>query len=88
MKKASLKIIGTHDFRAFSTKKTSNPVCTINSIEILFRNRKIEIRIKGNRFLYKMARIIVGSLVLAGKGKGNFKMTAPAYGLFLYRVIY
>jgi len=88
MKKESLKFVGTHDFSAFSTKKALNPICTITSIDFCLEKKKLEIRIKGDRFLYKMVRMIVGSLVVAGKGKKNLKMTAPAHGLFLHHVIY
>lgn len=97
MKDASQELLGTHDFSAFSTKESHSPLCTLSSIDFIYANRKLEIHLKGNRFLYKMARTLVGTLVEVGKGKTfyfNSKkresvgMTAPAHGLFLHRVVY
>lgn len=60
-------------------------------------------RICGNHFLYKMVRNIVGTLVDIGRGKLDLErlpeilssknrpeagVTAPAHGLFLYKVFY
>lgn len=64
---------------------------------------ELEIHVIGNNFLYKMVRNIVGTLVYIGLGKLNKEqlllalenkdrtligMTAPAHGLFLYKVYY
>lgn len=71
-------LIGTHDFKAYSTDKKDkkSTVRTIHSIEIknvcdYTTKYKDEIRIEitGNGFLYNMVRIIVGTLVEVGEGK-------------------
>ena len=88
---------------ASSRSKKKSHVRTIESIDIVKNNDLIEISIKGNGFLYNMVRIMVGTLVEVGLGKIKpsyikeileFKdrtkagETAPAKGLFLYKVFY
>lgn len=92
-------LIGAHDFTAFANAPEKNPICTIESI--LFDGKLF--RIRGNRFLYKMVRNLVGTLVYIGCGKLSEKtlpslllskdrkqagMTAPAHGLYLHQVFY
>ena len=71
MKKAAAGLVGTHDFKGFSsvgkTKKTT--VRTVNFIEITKEASFIRIRINGNGFLYNMVRIIAGTLLEIGTGK-------------------
>ena len=71
MLRASKKLIGKHDFKAFcstgsSIKSTEREIynftLTKNGDEIIFE-------ITGNGFLYNMVRIIVGTLFFIGKGK-------------------
>jgi tRNA pseudouridine38-40 synthase len=78
MKKGAEYLVGTHDFKAYSTDKKDkkSTVRTIHSIEIMnvcdyTTKYKDEIRIviTGNAFLYNMVRIIVGTLVEVGEGK-------------------
>ena len=68
MKRAASILVGTHDFRAFSSlKKTKkSTVRTINRIDIRRDGTQLEILLEGNGFLYNMVRIIVGTLVEAG----------------------
>ncbi len=65
--------LGEHDFNGFSIseKTKKNTVCFINYIGIKsFQNyRYIYILIKGNRFLHKMIRFIVGAILDLGYGK-------------------
>lgn len=81
MQKAASYLIGTHDFKAFtSTKKSKkSTVRTIESIEIkrtdtlfpAYSGEKGEIRFtfKGNGFLYHMVRILMGTLLEVGMHK-------------------
>lgn len=103
MKQAAQSLIGTHDFSAFANKRSENPACTLLSIEFARLERTLQIILKGDRFLYKMARTIAGTLLYVGCKKlapqaifsllsspdrKNAGVTAAAHGLFLHRVIY
>ncbi|MEN0644018.1 tRNA pseudouridine(38-40) synthase TruA [Alkalicoccobacillus gibsonii] len=71
MKQASSYFIGEHDFTAFSnakSKKKSN-VRTIQSIDFSIKDGLLEIRIKGDGFLYNMVRKIIGTLIKVGLGE-------------------
>ena len=100
IKKGCQELSGTHDFSAFCNYKKEgrgNPVCHLESI--LFDGTAFHIR--GDRFLYKMVRNLVGTLIYIGAGKlGSAKeilsskdrkragITAPAHGLYLHQVFY
>ncbi|MDP1607969.1 MAG: tRNA pseudouridine(38-40) synthase TruA [Chlamydiales bacterium] len=104
MHRAASLLIGTHDFASFTTMKIDDTMRTLFNVQILTpSNDQIEIRILGDRFLYKMARRLVGTLVAVGKqtlsesemstllsqpNRAKAGMTAPANGLFLYQVYY
>lgn len=101
-------LIGQKDFSAFCNNKQSNAyehyVRYLESIEVHEEeNERLLFKIKGNNFLYKMVRNLVGALVYVGTGKIAVEdlgmileyglrthegVTAPAKGLFLYRVSY
>jgi tRNA pseudouridine38-40 synthase len=98
METAACDLVGTHDFTAFANEKEKDPICTLESI--VFKDFFI---IQGNRFLYKMVRNIVGTLVYVGCGKLSVDcipeilaskdrkkagITAPAHGLYLHEVFY
>jgi tRNA pseudouridine38-40 synthase len=97
--------IGTHDFQSFTTlkSKTKSTVRTINYINIKEINNRVEIEINGNGFLWNMVRIILGTLIEAGKGslskediidiinakkRSDAGPMVPAKGLFLKDVEY
>lgn len=98
--------IGTHDFRAFraSGSKLTDPVRTVTAFEMEQpRPDELIFTITGNGFLYKMVRIIMGTLIHVGQGKkpahvipdiiaaGDrhaVRYTAPAEGLYLEKVYY
>jgi len=105
MKSCVAVLIGNHDFQSFTTlkTKTKSTMRTINFINIMENGSIIEIEINGNGFLWNMVRIILGTLIEAGKG--NIKQTdvenilnakkrseagpmAPAKALFLKDVEY
>lgn len=73
MKNCAEIIVGTHDFQSFTTlkSKTKSTVRTINYINIEKKEGIIEIEVNGNGFLWNMVRIILGTLIEAGKGKLN-----------------
>ena len=71
MKECSMILVGTHDFQSFTTlkSKTKSTVRTVNYINIEEKDGIIEIEVNGNGFLWNMVRIILGTLIEAGKGK-------------------
>lgn len=104
MQQAAGLFLGTHDFSAFTCAPQEDNVRHIFSIEVdPFSPHQLQIRVSGNRFLYKMVRSIVGTLVYVGCGKiGALEIpailasqdrkragvTAPAHGLVLKKVFY
>ncbi len=103
MEKASKKFLGTHDFSSFANEKKENPICSLSEIRIIPDQNRLNLAIRGDRFLYKMARNIAGTLVYIGSGKlkedsipeifasktrALAGITAPAHGLVLYNVFY
>ncbi|MFJ7746642.1 tRNA pseudouridine(38-40) synthase TruA [Peribacillus sp. NPDC097295] len=68
MKEASRYFIGSHDFTAYSNAKSKKKsmVREIYSIHIEDNAGFIEIRVRGNGFLYNMVRKIVGTLIEVG----------------------
>lgn len=71
MRKCAGVLTGTHDFQSFTTlkSKTKSTIRTINYINIEEIGNIIEIEVNGNGFLWNMVRIIIGTLIEAGKGK-------------------
>ena len=71
MRQCSGALIGTHDFQSFTTlkSKTKSTVRTVNYINIEEKDSIIEIEVNGNGFLWNMVRIILGTLIEAGRGK-------------------
>lgn len=106
MQREARDLLGTHDFAAFrgAADIRKNTVRTIERVglrECTEIPRCLIFEIRGDRFLYNMVRIIVGTLVDVGRGRaepgavrrglsdGNrlqLGMTAPADGLCLERV--
>ena len=71
MEEGAKYLLGTHDFKSFTSLKSKNKstLRTINSIEFHENNNILRIKINGNGFLLNMVRIIVGTLVDVGLGK-------------------
>lgn len=74
MKEAASYLIGSHDFRSFTSDKRMEKSCirTIQDIEIILDEKAEEgfsIRVHGDGFLYNMVRIMVGTLLEVGGGK-------------------
>jgi tRNA pseudouridine38-40 synthase len=104
MQKAAQTLVGEHNFSSFSNEKTDDNVREIFSIDVsIIAPQRLQITVRGNRFLYKMVRTLVGTLVYIGSGKlkrsdlapilascnrTQAGVTAPAHGLFLTQVFY
>lgn len=108
MRQAAKHFIGERDFRAFANQRNLNRQKTVCKItEIRLRSERVTeqllITIKGTRFLYKMARNLVGTLVsvglnrlkveqiptlLAAGERSHAGITAPARGLVLHSIHY
>jgi tRNA pseudouridine38-40 synthase len=71
MKKAAVYIEGEHDFKCFCAAGSQAESTTrfIRMIRIYEEENYIRIKIIGNGFLYNMVRIIVGTLIEAGKAR-------------------
>lgn len=105
MNEACRKLIGTHDFIGFSAlKKTKkSTVRRIDELSIQKEGELLHFTFSGDGFLYKMIRIIMGTLIEIGENKksleaideifeskirSNAGETVPAQGLFLDAVYY
>lgn len=106
LKRAAEQFLGTHDFVGFAAnrgKEEKSTVRTIYSVRVRQKGPCVTIEFDGDGFLYKMVRLIVGSLVKCALGKmqiedvtarldsgqmGSGRFAAPAEGLFLVRVRY
>ncbi len=105
MKEAALIFVGKHDFNAFRSIdcQSSSSIKTIQSCSIKKNYRHITLNVSAKSFLHSQVRIMVGTLVEAGKGKFNSSdvkdiiksrdrskagATAPAHGLYLLKVGY
>jgi tRNA pseudouridine38-40 synthase len=75
MDRAAKRLVGTKDFKSFATAADNreDSVRTIFRCDVTDRaegdNRRIEIEVEGDGFLYNMVRNIVGSLVEVGIGR-------------------
>jgi tRNA pseudouridine38-40 synthase len=106
LRAAAKHFVGTHDFAGFAAnrgKMEESTTRTIYSVRVRQKGSCVTIEFDGNGFLYKMVRLIVGSLVKCSLGKMNIeeiaarlhlgqtastRFAAPAEGLFLVRVRY
>jgi tRNA pseudouridine38-40 synthase len=115
--KAAKHFVGTHDFAGFAANRgksasrtdssrrepEKSTLRTIYSVRVLQKGPCVTIEFNGDGFLYKMVRLMVGSLVKCALGKmrieditarlysgklGSVRFAAPAEGLFLVRVRY
>ena len=105
MRRAAAQLCGRHEFSAFSTgKKTGRAATrTIESIGIERCGEEVRLTYTGDGCLYKMVRILTGTLlevglgerrpddmeaILASHSRASAGFTAPAQGLFLWDVTY
>ena len=104
MREAAALAEGTHDFAGFAARRMeSDSVRTVRAIRATRRGALITLHFEGDGFLYKMVRLLTGSLVRCGlrraepewiraliEGAGKLKthFAAPAEGLYLEKVLY
>ena len=104
MNQAAQHLLGQHDFAAFcgNAKMKKSTVRYIRSLQVERSGEEIHITVTGNGFLHNMVRIIVGTLVEAGRGdrsadsipvlfegkRADAGFLAPAQGLCLMEVYY
>lgn len=73
LKKGAKLLIGTHDFKSFSTSDLNDTVRTINYIKFKKNKKHLFITINGDGFLRNMVRMIVGSLLDLNEHKKTIK---------------
>jgi len=71
MNEAAARLIGTHDFAAFTTvhHNRTSTVRTIHQCYVTAHAPEVHIVVQGDGFLYNMVRIIAGTLVEVGRGR-------------------
>ncbi len=97
---------GRHNFAGFAAgrgKPDDESIRTIRAVRLKRRGHCLTIEVEGDGFLYKMVRLLVGTMVLCSQGKmtvsdvaqqlqegarGGRRLVAPAAGLILLRVRY
>lgn len=90
-------------FSASGGEERDDTVRDLRRLEVLGRGRMLRIVAEADGFLYRMVRSLVGALVAVGQGKVTLAeledmrkrrsrtpavVSAPACGLFLWRVLY
>lgn len=107
MRRGAAYFVGRHDFRSFaatSDRKIANAVRNVFSFDVKKTGHRITFIVRGDGFLYKQVRSMVGFLIAVGKGieppeavkelleaatpRTARVETAPARGLFLWKVFY
>ncbi len=106
MQAAALHLVGEHDFSAFRAASSSDTRGSLRELEVLCiyaEGSRIKLVFKADGFLYKMVRIMVGTLlkvgegrmdagnvekILASRSRGQAGPTAPPHGLCLEKVVY
>ena len=103
MADAAAPLVGEHDFAAFRASGDERTETVRRLVRVEVRRarsdaRVLEIVVEGDRFMYKMVRIIVGALVDVGRGRRaanctslalssrdrtDLGITAPPDGLYL-----
>lgn len=103
---AGQRFVGTHDFSAFAAnrgKKNERTRRTIRSVRVRKNGPRVTIDVAGDGFLYKMVRLMVGTMtrvalhkmdlgeisarLKSGRTEGS-RFVAPAKGLYLVKIWY
>ncbi len=102
---AALPLHGEHDFATFCgvPPERGGTVRTVHAIELERAGDLLRVTVRGNAFLHRMVRVMVGTLVAAASGEREVDFaaralaardrtaagpTAPAHGLYLAGVRY
>ncbi|RSL29105.1 tRNA pseudouridine(38-40) synthase TruA [Salibacterium salarium] len=105
IKQAASYMVGTHDFSSFCASRTDvvDMVRTIHEVRVEEHGDELHFVFRGSGFLYNMVRIMVGTLLEAGKGlrqaddvpgiieaksRPAAGNTVPGHGLYLWDVSY
>jgi tRNA pseudouridine38-40 synthase len=106
LKSYALLLCGRHDFASFAANRGVPPETTVRNLQEINVRRQgslVTLKFTGDGFLYRMVRMLTGSLVQVALGRkdenwlqrllerpGQEKThhTAPAEGLYLVRVLY
>ena len=107
MRAGAALLVGRHDFAGFAARRSrpdEDTVRTIRAIRIIRRGPLLTLSFSGDGFLYKMVRLMTGSLVRCGQHRATLgwlesllaapagvvktSFAAPAAGLYLVRVTY
>ncbi len=104
-REAAAPLVGEHDFVTYcgALPERGSTVREVRSIELVRREDLVRVTVRGNAFLHRMVRVIVGTLVGCATGyrdvgfaeralrtreRGAAGPTAPAHGLYLAGVRY
>lgn len=103
---AASTLLGEHDFKSFETsggQPRKSTVCRIDRLDVRRDGPCVWFDVEGDRFLYRMVRNLVGTLLDVGRGRltpGDLPRilaardrsaagpTAPPHGLALMQVMY
>ncbi len=105
LRKTAALFVGRHDFRGFGANKSapSETIRTISRLSVAVKGTSIALTFHGKGFLYRMVRMITGSIVRVATGQDKFaeierrlhdpgtpqwEHVAPARGLTLVKVLY
>jgi len=105
MREAARHLVGRHDFRSFEGRgsQRDDTVREILRLDMTEAGAEVHFEVEGNRFLYRMVRNIVGTLIEVGRGHRTPEWvaevlaardrtaagpTAPPQGLCLMEVRY
>jgi tRNA pseudouridine38-40 synthase len=106
LREAAAMLVGRHDFARFSARAgrdVRETVRTIHRVTIVRRGPLITLAFEGDGFLYKMVRLLTGTLVRVAEGRAPVSFikdllspkvrarthfAAPAEGLYLAKVLY
>ena len=104
LRAAAALLVGKHDFAGFAANRgevEKDTVRNVTGIRITKRGPLVTLTFEGEGFLYKMVRLLTGSLVRVAQGRGDIawlrsilaggkktSYSAPPDGLFLAKVFY